>query len=232
MFVVEIALALRRWWWVALVVVLTVAGLTAYFARDSGLYFTRTVVTFSGEDEQWAFQEGGSRDAGIITFTAAVAQEINGGVEPVHFASADAPYFGSGVRQGVLVSVPDTGGQWVTSYQRAAIEIQIVSPDYGWVKEQQSALVSQVQAIATAQEGYLNPHGERWVSLAVDPLALQIEHIAPSRTSWALAIAAMSTVAILVSGVIAVSLERRRRIRRPGSAGVARKTVVEELVSR
>jgi hypothetical protein len=224
--------AMLRRWYVVVAVVLAVAALGLFFARDDGLYFTRTVVTFSTPGEDSPFEEGGSSEAGIIAFAASIATELNDGVEPLRYASADAPFYGAGIRQGVIVGIPSTGGQWAVDYRRAAIELQIVSPDREWVAERQAALLAQVQAITETQQDAVGT-GDGFVTTAIDPLALRIDHITPTRTTRMLAWGALAVVAVLVSGWAALrgdaaAAKRRRHAvaRRPDAVSPGRDVVV------
>lgn len=211
----DVLTAMVRRWYVVVAACLVVAGLGLFFARDDGLYFTRTVVTFSIPGEDSPFEEGGSSEAGIIAFAASVATELNDGVEPLRYASADAPVYGAGIRQGVIVGLPSTGGQWAVDYRRAAIELQIVSPDRRWVAEHQTALLAQVEAITEMQRDAVGT-GDAFVTTAIDPLALRIDHITPTRTTGMLAWGALAVVAALASGWGAIRWDaaRQRRGRR------------------
>ncbi|GAA1953994.1 hypothetical protein [Microbacterium deminutum] len=206
--------AIVRRWYAVVAVFAIVAGLTFYFGQNDGLYTTRTVVSFSVPGPSDPLEQGGSRKQGVITFAAALAREINDGREPTRYASADAPLYGAGIRQGVLVGLPDTGGQWGVFYSRADIEIQIVGPTYEWVEHKQQTILAKVRASAEAQQRAVNVPDASFFSSAVEPITLKIDHVAPSRTAKAAAMAAMAVVAILIGGWAALTWDRimRRRM--------------------
>ncbi|MFS0866263.1 hypothetical protein AB3M83_02880 [Microbacterium sp. 179-B 1A2 NHS] len=196
----------RRWYVLALVVGLTVAAGWS-FARDGGLHFTRTVIAFTAADSG-PWEEAGSSDRGVILFASAIAAEVNGGMAPIAYSSADAPYYGAGIREGVRVSLPDTGGQWEVAYKNATIAIDVVSPDPDWVADRQQEMVAAVRSAAdTRQTGI--PAQNR-IAVEVEPLSVTIEHVSPSRTAQLLAITALGACALLCGGWLAVTWDRRR----------------------
>lgn len=196
---------LRRWYVVLLVLTLT-AALGWTFARDGGLSVTRTLVTFDAPDAG-PWEEGGSADSGIIVFASAVATEVNGGVAAIAYSSADAPFYGAGIREGVRVAVPDTGGQWGVVYNRAAIAIDVVSSDPAWVAERQRAAVAAVVGAARERQSGI-PHRNR-IIVAVEPLSETIDHVGPSRTAQVLAGGALGVAGLLVAAWIAAAWDAR-----------------------
>lgn len=204
----------RRWYVLALVIAATAAAGVG-FARDGGLYVTRTLIAFDAPDSG-AWEDGGSADRGIIVFASAVATEVNGGRSPLAYSTADAPFYGAGIRQGVRVAVPDTGGQWEVVYNKAAITIDAVSPNRQWVLDQQRTKVAAVLAAASARQASITPANR--IAVSVAPLSETIEDVVPSRVAQSLAAAALGVVALLVGGWLAVAWDRRASAggRRPG----------------
>lgn len=206
----------RRWYVLLVVFALTAAG-GWVFAKDGGLYVTRTLVSFEAPDSG-PWEEGGSSDRGIILFAAAVATEVNGGAAPMNYSSADAPFYGAGIRQGVRVGLPDTGGQWGVVYNKAAITIDVVSADRDWVADRQRELLVAVADAAAQRQGGI-PR-ENQIVVSVEPLSETIAQVSPTRITQALAVAALAAVALLAGGWLAVAWDRRRRAAGERSDGV------------
>lgn len=213
----ELLGVLRRRWYVMVVVIVATAALGMFFVQQGGLYVTRTIVAFeSPEDGPW--QTAGSADRGVIVFASAVATEINDGVSPVVYSTADAPFYGAGIRQGVRVALPDTGGQWDVAYNRAVIMIDAVSPDRAWVAEQQQLMVrAVVEAADTRQAGI--PAVSR-ITVSVEPMSSLIEQVAPGRAPQLLAVAALGAAALLVGGWLAAAWDRRAAVGGRGPGGI------------
>lgn len=197
----------RRWWILLLVFAVAAAGGWA-FHRDGGIYVTRTIVSFEAPDAG-PWEEGGSTDRGVILFASAVASDVNRGVRPVTYSQGDAPFYGAGIRQGMRITVPDSGGQWGVVYNKAAVAIDVVSPDRGWVRDHQRDAVAAVLAAAEGRQTGIG--AENRIAVDVDPLSETIELVAPSRTAQVLAAAALAGAAALVGGWLASIWDRRLR---------------------
>lgn len=209
---------LRRWYLTALVV-LVVGAFGGYLFATSGVYTTRTVVSFL-LPEAAPLQQDGSREEGIIAFAASVAADVDPHTTSVRYASADAMAYGAGVREGTFVSLPDGGGQWSVSYIRADIDIQIVGATHEEVARAQTQMIADVIATADTQQDAIGVPDSSRVVYQVQPLSLAIEHVQPGRSLHALTILALTLVAIIVS-MWAVSIcDGRARRRRPRRGAV------------
>jgi hypothetical protein len=202
----------RRWY--ALLAVLAVGVLlVAFFARDGGGYTTKTVVTFLLPSATTLSPRNGSSDTSVITFARAVAAEVNNGSAATEYSSDDSPYYGAGIRQGVLLDVPNDGNQWYASYTRAEIDVQIVGRTREWVQQRQTAAVDDILASAQRLQVALGAEPGAYISVAVSPLTLAITRVSPTRTDQAEAIAAMLLAVVIVSAWSSVALDRRLRRR-------------------
>lgn len=212
--------AMFKWWYISLFAVLLASGGWFFLAAEGGLFTTSTVVTFSLPSLGAILPESGVEDRSVIAFAGVVANEINEGQPATRYASKDAPLYGVGVRRGVLVGLPDSGGQWTNSYARAEIEIQIVGRTYDEVKDRQATLLDRVFTISRSQQ--VNSPAEERIRAVVLPMTTGIQEITPSTLSRFAALAALLTSALLLGGGGSVWLERRRlnRIKRPETHSV------------
>lgn len=215
---------MARRWYVPFVTILIVAVYSTQLIRDSGIYSTRTVVYFAYIQPNMVSigPYNGTENEGLIAFAGAVASEINNGRPVARYAWDDAPLYGAGMREGVLVGLADTGGQWLSSYNRAEIEIQIVGRSYEWVRDTQQSLLQtafdESQALQGAQ--YYDP--KLRVSAEVSPLTTTIDHITASTIEKVAAVSAAALTALLVGGWGAILVDRRslRRARSRNKAVV------------
>jgi hypothetical protein len=221
---------LRRWYivvvWVALAVV---AG---HLLHDGGgLYTTKTVVSFLLPEKTSLSLNSGLDDASVIAFAGAVAREVNGGRALQSYSTDDAPLYGAGVRQGVLVSLPNSGNQWSAAYQRAELVLQIVGPTEQWVAERQGELLTQIGQISGAQQASVASETSR-IQVSSVPLTEQIFHIAPSRNSAIGAFLALIVAALIIGGWGAVSVDRVVRAREERTQRQVVHRVAEEGLER
>ncbi|MGX1793225.1 hypothetical protein ACWIDW_09845 [Microbacterium sp. NPDC055312] len=190
----------RRWIIVVLIAVGTVAA-GWQLLSSSGLYTSRTMIAFTLPTGT-ALDEGGSVEPGIITFAATVASEVDQNTTRVRYSNADARPYGIGVRQGVFVGVPDVGGQWSVSYRTAEVVIDVVGPTDDWVRQQQTLAIDRVFAAADAQQQAIGIDADARVQYEVEPLSMDIEHVAPSRGAQLLALGALSAAGAILIGLV------------------------------
>jgi hypothetical protein len=209
---------LRRWYVLLLVGVLAAVGGFALH-RTAGVYATRTIVSFMFPNKTSLSPNSGIDDASVIAFAGVVAKEVNDGQPPPSYSTDDAPFYGAGVRQGVLVTLLNAGNQWANSYQRAQIELQIVGPTKEWVAQTQSDLLTKITQAAEAEQISMTTK-TGLITTSVVPMTLQIFHVMPSRSGEVGALAALGAAALIVGIWAAVSTDRvlrptvRRRARR------------------
>lgn len=207
----EVVTVMLRRWYVPVALVLCAVGVTMVLARNGGLYSTRTVVYFIHlQPNRVAIgPQNGTEDEGLIAFAGAVAAEVNNGRPVTRYAWDEAPLYGAGMRQGILVGLADVGGQWTTSYTRAEIVIQVVGPSRDWVQATQQELIQKAFDKSVDLQRISSGDVDPRVRAEVSPMTTQIDHISASRIEVAAAYAALVTAALLLSAWAALLLDRR-----------------------
>lgn len=211
----EVLSALRRRWFVTVAVFVIAAAFVVLFARDGGLYASRTIVSFMWPTATVLAPANGTTEQSIVAFAGAVATDVNDGQAPQGYGAGDAPYFGAGIREGVIVGLRDQGNQWVSDFSTAEIEIQIVGRTQEWVAENQKMMIDRVLATAERQQDELGARPEDRVAVSVVPLTQTIEHVTAGRSSQIGAVGAMVLAAMIVSVWASVALDRGLSARRP-----------------
>lgn len=212
--------AIRRRWYVPIAVLLCVGALTVMLERDSGTFSTSTVVTFTLPDRTTLDPESGVSDASVIAFAGAIATEINLGKPSPQYSDSGAPFYGAGLREGVIVGLRNAGNQWRSSYPSATIEVQIVGRTFEWVEQMQQEVLAKIDKVASVQQSLLASTGR--IIVTVEPLTTNIEQIVPTRSSRLAAFGAMFLAALFVGGWGAVMVDRaliRRWTRHPRQSG-------------
>lgn len=216
----DVARAMLRRWYLLLLALLMSGGLWHVWAEDGGVFTTSTVVAFTLPARATLLPESGAEDDSVIAFAGVVANEINGGRPAPRYASRDAPLYGVGVRRGVIVGLPNIGGQWASSFARAEIEVKIVGRSYQEVRDRQTALIERVFEITRDQQSAAASR-ER-IRASVAPLTSGIQEIQATRSSRLLALGALGFAGLLVSGWTTIRLDRladARRSRKAARAG-------------
>lgn len=198
----------RRWY--VLVAALLIAGAaTVFFLRDGGLYTTRTLVEFTLPGTATIARYNGIDDSSVIAFAKSVATQVNAGdSDPQYYSHVDAPIYGAGLRQRVVVTLRDEGSQWISNIDSAVVEVQIVGRTEQWVVDEQNAAVTKIEAAARSIQELMNVPEESFISLHVEPLTTQIFYIEPSRLSQMAAFGAMGLAAFIVGSAAAWLIDR------------------------
>ena len=227
----DVAHAVGRRWYVVVVVATIFGGIGWTFTTDGGTYYTRTVVWFTTDAASTILPDNGSTNDNIIAFAGAVATELNRGRPPANYASAAAPYYGAGVREGVLVALRDVGGQWSSWYAAAVIELHIVGRTEQWVADQRDDLLAQIDeatreraAVGTGVWAGADSAPSQRITVSVEPLTTDITYVSATRIQrlsayGALAVGALLTGTLLVTWLDRIGLNRSRH-RRPGRGAI------------
>lgn len=229
MVVREVLAAVGRRWYVLGVVLLIAATATVAFARDGGMFTTRTVVTFMIPAETSFSPENGIDDVSVIAFAGVVAQTVNNGRPPAQYSMSEAPFFGAGVREGVLVTLSDAGNQWVSSYHRAEVAVQIVGRTEEWVQQTQSEIIEKIYLASEQQQAPVNDPANRIVASVV-PLTKQIYHVTANRTAQVMAGSAMLAAGLIVGVWLCAIIDVAQKNKQKQSPGGVSRSIALDRV--
>jgi hypothetical protein len=213
----EILSAMLRRWYVPIGLLACATLVTVMLARDGGVYTTKTVVSFLRPAETSLSPYNGTTDLSVIAFAGAVVQETNSGRLSLRYSMSDAPYYGAGVREGVLVELANSGSQWVSTFDKSDVEIQIVGRSFDWVETRQRQLVDRVIDVSNDQQAALKISPDDRIMASVVPLTRQIEYVSPSRRGQVSAGAAMLAVTLIIGAWGSITVDRllsRRQVAR------------------
>ncbi|MDN6442230.1 MAG: hypothetical protein L0K30_09525, partial [Acidipropionibacterium jensenii] len=122
--------------------------------------------------------------------------------------SNDAPLYGVGIRQGLLVAIPNTGGQWSAMFSRADIEIQIVGRTREWVERTQRETIQKVFEVSRQRQGAAYTDPQKYITPTVMPLTGGIQQVTVGRPAQMMALVALMAAALLAGGWGAVIVDR------------------------
>jgi hypothetical protein len=208
----DVLTAVGRRWYVFLAIMLAFGALTTAFYRDGGSFFTHTTVTFTLPARTTLEPDSGTTDVSVIAFAGAVATAMNEGKPAPVYSSADAPYYGAGVREGVMVSLRNNGNQWISSFPAATIDIQIVGHTREWVATRQKALLEEIMAVTRGQQSVAVISEQ--ITASVGPLSTEIGEVTSSRSTQMLAVVAMGIAGLILGCSASVAVDRLARGRR------------------
>jgi hypothetical protein len=204
----DIFSAMLRHWYIPLGLIACAALITVLLARDGGIYTTKTVVSFLRPDSTSLSPSNGMNDSSVIAFAGSVVLETNNGHPPAGYSMEDAPYYGAGIREGVLVELANSGNQWASTFNKAEVQIQIVGRTRDWVESRQKEAVGKVLSIAESRQRELAVAPQNRIFASVVPVTTQIQYVGASRSSQLAAWAAMLVAAITIGAWGSVIVDR------------------------
>lgn len=140
----SLAGAVRRRWLVAVVgIIVTFAG--CYVAvKYPGVYYEQTEMVFTAPAP--AVADGGGSQLGadsLISMAGIVASQLNErGPMPL---ATGATIVGAGIRNGVWVRLPNDGDQWVSVFDQAELDVEVVGGNPNQVTANMAATVAKIR---------------------------------------------------------------------------------------
>ncbi|MDN3482566.1 hypothetical protein QMA10_11605 [Arthrobacter sp. APC 3897] len=133
----------------------------------------------------------GTEPQTLIDFTAIVERRVLAGAETAKLASPTASLFGTGIRQGTSISMLDTGGQWLSSFSRPVLSVQVAAPSPEEVKAEMDRVLQQVQAVSGTLQTDAGAQPASLITVERAPEDLIISSFGKTRTGEAKALAVL-----------------------------------------
>lgn len=216
---------LARRWYVILVGLLLTGGWAAVALQTTGVYTARTTITLMAP-AAWAVAGNSLTDPAttVVGFARVVEKTIRESPTGQLFASADTPLYGSGIREGELVYLPNAGGQWAPNYNRPVLIIDVVGTTSERVAERVDALTAEVAAVIEERQDAFGVAEDQRIRWQADPETPEVAYVGNNRTRMLGGIVALGCAMSAAAAVAVDVLVRRRRERRadaqePGHPG-------------
>ncbi len=209
------AAVLRRWYVLVGVLAVTLGGVVALH-RDAPLYWGRVdVVFFSPPNAQVQSNVLTSADESVIFFAAAVQRVVDAGHPRPALASPDATLYGTGARHGFSIRLYNSGGQWVSNYERPVLSVQAVGTSQAEAQEMLESVVREVQDVAARQQVASGASSGSMITTEVSPTLVSVTRL---NGSWTRAAAALGLLGFVVAAASAVLVDNHLSRRRPADA--------------
>ena len=201
--------AVQREWIVAVVgLVLSLAGTTVAL-KAPGVYFEQARVTFiappSPTGNQFSSDQGS-----LVAVAGLVSRQLDETGGALAF-SPTATIVDMGIRDGVWVRLPNYGGQWTPSFQRAELDVQVVGQDPKRVEARFRETIDRIRT--TLRDGQLEVGARpanKLIECAVTPESPPIYY---QQGSGSRAAAAAFFLGLALTLVVTVLVDRARRRR-------------------
>ena len=217
-----LVMLLRRRWYVVLICLCLTAGAMVGVHQRAGLYWAQVDVVFlapkSPDFPNTIQQTTGS----VIAMAGLVEAELNKGTPMPATASAGATLAGQGVRDGYLIRVPSTGGQWAPNFDRPVIDLQVIGPDLEVVQRRLADLVGRIRRTLETLQVQDGARRSEFITTATAPTEAQVIYLdgKPTRALGLTLLLGLTGAVVAAVSFDSWALRRRRRSRgSPRSGG-------------
>jgi hypothetical protein len=186
---------------VSLVVTLPAPARTGVYAMEGNLVFTPPNSVGAGN----AFRAEASN---IVFFAAAVEREYNVAPAQSRVASTNATLYGTGVRDGSRVTLPDRGGQWGSNFNTPYLRVEVVSSSTEEAEARFDGIVTRLRSIAQLRQEAAGVPPMSTVRLELSPPAPVVQYVS-GRYSRAL-IAGVLLGVLGAAAIVAMGNHRAR----------------------
>lgn len=216
MSLIRLLRAIVRRWYIPAAALLAAAFLVQSIASADGVFQARLRLVFLPPAAVAADANALRESTPSLThFAALVQREYTGNEAVPHFASVDAPLFGSGLRSGVMVQLPNAGGQWSSDFRDAALVVESIDPSRAVAVERLHEAVAEVQRIAEQRQSDAGVTADMRIDVLISDQTSGVRYAQGSTLRATVAIALLAA-AIGCSGAVLLD---RVLLRRSGASG-------------
>ena len=207
--------ALRRRWYVAILLLALVAPAAQLAMNVPGVYYTKFNIDFQAPNG--ATKGNALRtEASTTVHYAALIQRMYEGEHPnAPILPTRAPLFGTGLRDAVAVYLPSAGGQWQTNFNSPSLTVEIVKENPEDVIATADAITADITAMAKGPQDESGVWKKSQIATERSPSKPSVTYV-DVRTKYALAVIGALGIAVALSGAIIFD-RGLRQIRRIGA---------------
>jgi hypothetical protein len=218
--------AVRRRWYVSTVGLIgTVVGV--YLAATTpGIYYQQADVVFFAPDIPQGANAYQLVPDSLISAAGLVGRQVHEEMDGPQPVSSTVTILDIGIRDGVRVRIPNSGGQWNISFHQPVLDVEIVGNSPERVRARMSATVSRIQQVLRDGQLAAGASSRQLITAALNPSTPPVlyrrgDRARATASALALGLGLTLTSAALVERTVGGLQEsaRRRRLRRSRDRG-------------
>lgn len=202
-------LLVRRWYVMAFTGVLGLGALAMVWQHPTAVYFTRFDVVLLAPRHVPDPNEMEDPSFSLAPLAGLLVSDVLEGERLVPMATSDATLVGEGVRDGWSVRLPNTGNQWVPSYTRPNIDVQVVGAD-------EDRVIAEAARVRALLDGALDRRQEQFgvalglrTTLMSSPADPVVSRVVGSRSRAAAGVLLLTLVGALLAAAAVDALVGR-----------------------
>lgn len=198
---------LRRWLVVGIGIVLTVSACLTLAAGERTYWATVELIFVQPGAGALASASDGVVPS-LINFAGIIQRRVSHDGSPTELPSSSASLYGSGVREGYSITLPNSGSQWAVSYSRPVLVVQAVGHSPDQVRQTLSRVLTQIESTAHELQADRGAPAEQFIAVDRSPSTPEIIDLGSTRLGRMKGILALSAVGLAVTAVVALEIDR------------------------
>lgn len=198
---------LRRWLIVGIGLVVTI-WVCLVLAAGERTYWARMDVIFVQPGAGSVANVSDNVVPSLINFAGIIQRRVSHEGEPVELPSSMATLYGSGVRDGYSITLPNSGTQWAVSYTRPVLAVQAVGNSPDQVRQTLSRVFTQVSSAAHELQAERGAQAGGFIVVDRSPSSPEIVDLGSTKLGRAKGIAALSAVGLGLTAFLALEADR------------------------
>jgi hypothetical protein len=150
----------------------------------------------------------------LINFAGIVQRRVTEAGNPAELPSSGATLYGSGVRDGYSITLPNSGTQWAASYSKPILVVQAVGGSPKAARETLNRVLTEVDVAATELQNAEGAPPESHVLIDRSPATPEVIDVGGTHVGRMKGMAALAGVGLALTASGAVGLDRMVRKRR------------------
>lgn len=212
---------LRRWYVALTVLALMVpAVLQAWGA--TGVYWSKVDVVFYPPSGAAGGNPLRADAQATVHYAAMVERLVNGEQGHANLGTTKANLYGTGIRNGYVVYIPSSGGQWQNSFDRSAITVEVVAERKDDVGRILTGLVERIESTAAERQAAMGVVPRSYITTSLSPGTPEISYQPAKPAYAAIALAVLALGLAVAAATTADRLALHQDGRRDQSGRAAR----------
>ncbi|UZX05182.1 hypothetical protein F8G81_23265 [Arthrobacter sp. CDRTa11] len=207
----------RRWYIVVAGLILTMWGSSSLAAVER-TYWVEVQLVFIQPGSASVANVSDQIVPSLINFAGIVQRRVTETGNPAELPSSGATLYGSGVREGYSITLPNSGTQWAASYSTPILVVQAVGRSPEAARETLDRVLAEVDVAATELQNAQGAPPESHVFIERSPATPQVIDVGGTKIGQLKGMAALAGVGLAMTGSGAVGFDRMMQKRRPAPA--------------
>jgi hypothetical protein len=169
MTVIAMLTAARKAWALVLVGAACTVLACTFVARSTGVYWAQVDVVFLGPISETRPNPLGYSSQRLVDVASVVQRDVTGTTDQTQVVSSDVYLIDTGVRKGSWVRLPNSGGQWIISYDRPVLDVQVVDASPAAVLARMQGLLGEISADLNRRQEAAGVDESHRVTTSVSP---------------------------------------------------------------